>query len=392
MRLAATELGLPALPPARFSVADPWHCQEREKARTAMSDETMAKASFFSHQSRSMGSIFSVRPASIPSGRSDMAWPVWADRLPSSASRALPEGGLRTLGREKEGSAEQPLVSYVTVVRNNTSTLARTIESVRKQTYGNVEHIVLDGASTDGTLELIKRYADRLDYFVSEPDQGLYDAINKAVPLARGQLICVLNSDDWLEPRAAEIAVRRTRAWADDASLLLTAALVRSDGRIHQWQPALVDPGSYFTLANDCHNAIYATRTAYERSGPYDTSYRIAADFKWIMACLESGVRFVYTMKPTVNYSLGGASSDVRLHSIECMRVVSERFDFLDPAEVRGLYHCFFMLAGTFASQQSDRPSNPATFLQALVATHKSRPDFVDAVRFASMTRLQPGA
>lgn len=357
-----------------------------------MSDETMARSSFFSYQSRNMGPAFPARRASVPAGRSDIAWPVWADRLPSSTGLALPEGGLRMLGHKKSGSAEQPLVSYVTVVRNNTSTLARTIESVQRQTYGNVEHIVLDGASTDGTLDIVKQYADRLDYFVSEPDRGLYEAINKAVPLARGQLICVLNSDDWLEPRAAEIAVRRMRAWADDASLLLTAALVRSGGRIHLWQPALVDPGSYFTCANDCHNAIYATRTAYERSGPYDTSYRIAADFKWIMACLESGARFLYTMKPTVNYSLGGASGDARQHSIECMRVVRERFDFLDPAEVSGLHHCLFVLAGTFASQQSDRPSDPATFLQALIATHRSRPDFVDAVRLASMTRPRPGA
>ncbi len=357
-----------------------------------MSDEAMARLSFFSYQSRNMGPAFPARRESVRSGRSDIAWPVWADRLPSSGSSALPEGGLRTLGQKKSGSAAQPLVSYVTVVRNNTSTLARAIESVQGQTYGNVEHIVLDGASTDGTLEIIRQYADRLDYFASEHDQGLYEAINKAVPLARGQLICVLNSDDWLEPSAAEIAVRRMRAWVDDASLLLTAAIVRVGGGIHHWQPALVDPGSYFTCANDCHNAIYATRAAYERSGPYDPSYRIAADFKWIMACLESGARFLYTIKPTVNYSLGGASSDARQHSIECMRVVRDRFDFLDPAEVSGLHHCFFVLASTSALQASDRPSNPAAFLQALVATHKTRPDFVNAVRFALMTRPQPRA
>ena len=114
------------------------------------------------------------------------------------------------------------------MVRNNTTTLARTIESVQQQTYGNVEHIVLDGASTDGTLDLIRQYADRLDYFVSEPDAGLYDAINKAVPLARGQLICILNSDDWLEPHAAEIAVHRHARRGGGPSLLADDALVRN--------------------------------------------------------------------------------------------------------------------------------------------------------------------
>ncbi len=349
----------------------------------------MAEARYFDYQNGSIGPAFSARRASTSSLRPDMAWPIWADRLPSSAGFDRPEGGLRTLGHRKTGSSAQPLVSYVTVVRNNTATLARTIESVQKQTYGNVEHIVLDGASTDGTLEIIKQYADRLDYFVSEPDQGLYDAINKAVPLARGQLICVLNSDDWLEPHAAEIAVHQTRATVDVASLLLTAALVRAEDAIHQWHPAFVHPGSYFTCANDCHNAIYATRNTYERSGPYDTSYRIAADFKWIMSCLDSGNRFVYTREPTVNYSLGGASGDVRQHSVECMQVVSDRFDFLDPVEVSGLYHSFFMLAGAFASQQGDRPSDPAVFLRRLVAKHEDKPDFLEAVRWASMVKLR---
>jgi hypothetical protein len=375
-RCPGTEhLCFPAPPPARCSLADRRHCPEHREARLAVSANNMAEAGFFSYENGGTGPDFSARRASTPPERTDTAWPVWADRLPPSYGLDLPEGGLRTLGHMKTGSAAQPLVSYVTVVRNE-----------------NVEHIVLDGASTDGTLDLIRQHADRLDYFVSEPDQGLYAAINKAIPLARGQLICVLNSDDWLEPYAAEIAVLRTRAATEDASLLLTAALVRSNGGIHQWQPALVHPGSYFTCANDCHNAIYATRAAYERSGPYDIAYRIAADFKWIMTCLESGAKFVYTREPTVNYSPGGASGDVRQHSIECMQVVSDRFAFLDRAEVSGLYHCFFKLAGAFATQQSNRPSDPATFLQALVVTHESKTDFVDAVRWASMAKLEPGA
>jgi glycosyltransferase involved in cell wall biosynthesis len=270
--------------------------------------------------------------------------------------------------------------------------LARTIESGQRQTYGNVEHIVLDGASTDGTLGVILQYADRLDYYVSEPDAGLYDAVNKAVPLARGQLICVLNSDDWLEPHAAEIAVRRMRDMRDmceEAALLLTGALVRDGDILHEWHPAFVHPGSYFICANDCHNGIYATRAAYERSGPYDSSYKIAADFKWIMTCLESGSKFAYTKEATVNYSLGGTSSDQRQHSIECMRVVSERFDFLSPVEVSGLYHSFFGFAGAFSAEQGGRPSNHTLFLRRVFAAHESRPDFLSALGWASMATLQ---
>lgn len=354
-----------------------------------ISVDAMPEASFFGYQNGSRGPSFKSHGTPIQS-RSDIAWPVWTDGLPATSEAPRTEGGLRTHGQLKAGTPGHPLISYVTVVRNNTATLARTIESVQKQTYDNVEHIILDGASTDGTLDLIKTYADRLDYFVSEPDHGLYEAINKAVPLARGQLICILNSDDWLEPRAAEIAAYRMRETLEAPALLLTSALVRMiNGGIHEWHPAFVHPGSYFTCANDCHNGIYATRSAYERSGPYDTSFKIAADFKWIMTSLEAGAAFIYTREATVNYSMGGTSGDVRQHSVECMRVVSDRFDFLSPVEVSGLYHSFFRLAGAMADEQGGRPGNHTLFLRRVFATHESRPDFLSALGWASMATLE---
>ncbi|MGK6310108.1 glycosyltransferase [Variovorax sp. DT-64] len=356
----------------------------------AVSVDSMPEASFFGYRNGSLGPSFAAHGAPL-SKRANLAWPQWSDRLPTSAGTPAkrPEGGLRAHGQLKSGTPDMPLVSYVTVVRNNKATLARTIESVQRQTYGNVEHIVLDGASTDGTLDVILQHGDRLDYYVSEPDAGLYDAVNKAVPLARGQLICVLNSDDWLEPHAAEIAVRRMHGMYDEAALLMTAALVRDGDILHEWHPAFVHPGSYFICANDCHNGIYATRAAYERSGPYDSSYKIAADFKWIMTCLESGSKFVYTKEATVNYSLGGTSSDQRQHSIDCMRIVSERFDFLSPVEVSGLYHSFFVFTGAFSAEQGGRPSNHTLFLRRLFAAHESRPDFLSALGWAAMATLQ---
>ncbi|RDJ25057.1 glycosyltransferase [Bosea caraganae] len=325
--------------------------------------------------------------APLPSTRRPEAgWPHWQDRLQKQPGEELTEGGLRTRGILKTGSEEQPLVTYVTVVRNNTATLARTIESVQRQTYPYVEHVVLDGASTDGTLDLIRTYADKLDYFASEPDGGLYDAVNKAIPLARGQLICVLNSDDWLEPRAAEIAVDRMRQ-AKGAALLLTAARVETEHGDMQWDPAFVHPGCYFKCANDCHNGIYATPEAYEASGCYDTSYKIAADFKWIMACLDAGVEFVYTKEITINYSLGGVSGDARGHGIESMRVAAERFPTLTPADVSGLHVSFFVLG-----KQPDLPEPPADlteFLKDLFARHASQPDLLQAIAWASVEKLE---
>ena len=354
-------------------------------ARRFAREDGIVEANIVDYANGSHGPRFAPHGGhDAPAARGD--WPRWSDRLPPADSPARVEGGLRLQGRCKSGTPGLPLVSYITVVRNNTATLARTLESVQAQTYANVEHVVLDGASTDGTLALIRRYADRLDYFASEPDAGLYDAVNKAIALARGQLICVLNSDDWLEPEAAAIAVHRMGD-ATDAAILLTAANVRGAAAGQEWYPAVVHPGCYFMCANDCHNGIYATRAAYERSGPYDTSYRIVADFKWIMTCLEAGVRFVYTREVTVNYSLGGTSGDVRQHSVECMRVVAERFPYLSPTDITGLYHCFFLFAG--AARLEGAPANRTAFLKDVFARHTAHPDFLRTIGWAAMEKLQ---
>ncbi|MEJ8811736.1 glycosyltransferase family 2 protein [Variovorax ureilyticus] len=317
--------------------------------------------------------------------------PVWTDVLPASGTIDRPEGGLRTKGLVKSGTPDLPLVSYVTVVRNNVATLGRAIESVQRQSYPNVEHIVLDGASTDGTVELILRHADRLDYFVSEPDRGLYDAINKAVPLARGQLICVLNSDDWLEPHAAEIAVRRMHKRTQGAALLATGAVIYNlaEEVEVEWPPMFVHPGSYFACANICHNGVYATRLAYERSGLYDATFRIAADFKWVMACVDAGVDFIYTREVAVNYSLGGTSGDAGGHSRECQRVVAERFPFLSRREVNGLYDSYFLF-GHQPHDVLDRPHEPLTaLLRRLFFQHTQQRDFQLALTWAAMTKLE---
>ena len=369
----------------------PPHQRRRATAaevRATLDANGLDGASFLGYQNGHKGPVFPIN-AALVTQQSAEQWPSWSDELPMLGATPRVQGGRRLSGESKEGTAENPLVSYITVVRNNKATLARTIESVQRQTYANVEHIVLDGASTDGTVDLILQHGDKLDYFVSEPDRGLYDAVNKAVPLARGQLICILNSDDWLEAHAAEIAVRRLKDNLSRPALLFTGANVQDGPLMLEWPPAFVHPGSYFMCANDCHNAIYATRDAYERSGPYDSSYKIAADFKWIMTCIESGSTGVYTNEITVNYSLGGASGDGRKHSTECMRVVSERFPFLSPVEVVGLYYSFFVFAGAFGDEQIGRPSSYTIFLRRVFARHESQADFLAALGWAAMAKLE---
>jgi Glycosyl transferase family 2 len=319
-------------------------------------------------------------------------WPLWSDRLPPAPGLELTEGGRRVRGELRAGTADEPLVTYVTVVRNNAAVIGRAIESVLQQTYGNVEHIILDGASTDGTLDVIERYAERVDYFASEPDAGVYAALNKAIALARGDLICVLNSDDWLAASAAAKVVSRFGG-VSKPTLLMTAATARrrrakgtQSTKLLTWHPAIVDPGCYFTCANACHNGIYATRSAYERSGPYDARYEIAGDFKWIMTCLDAGVGFVYARDVTVNYLLGGVSSDTERHALECIRVMRERFPLLTADEAGGLHHCFFRFRPASVPGGDEDAS---VFLRRVLARHSDDVYLVGAIACALLENAE---
>jgi hypothetical protein len=285
------------------------------------------------------------------------------------------EGGRRLHGPPRSVDEAAPLVSYVTVVRNAAATLPRTLASVRAQRWPAVEHVVVDGVSNDGTLAVIEAHAAQIDHYLSEPDAGLYEALNKAVALARGQLVCVLNADDWLTHDAAQVAARALQAAERDvrqpgARLLLTAAWAHDGPQRRLWLPGALHRGSVLACPDICHNGVYATPAALAAMGPYDTRYRIVADSRWLLAALDAGVALTWVDHPTVHYSMGGVSGDKARHVAECARLVAERHPALTEAELWALVHAFYPHEPHLQDFAERRPAHLGRTLENLVQAH----------------------
>jgi hypothetical protein len=308
-------------------------------------------------------------------------------RLPAPAAGGrLAEGGRRLA--TPAAPATVPTVSYITVVRNAVATLPRTLASVRAQRGAAVEHIVIDACSSDGTLALIEAHAGQIDYYVSEPDGGLYDALNKAMSLVRGSLVCVLNADDWLTPDAAAVALRalrrhEARPLAPAARVLLSAAWQHNGGRRRLWLPGVLDAGSWLRCPNLCHNGVYATPAALRAAGPYDTRLRVVADTRWMLALHDAGVAVHRISTPTVHYVTGGLSGDVGRHVQECAQLLRLGFPALGDDEAWVLLHAFYPWAGNLVPFAARCPPHLGQALQALATRHAGDARLQAALRAA---------
>lgn len=244
------------------------------------------------------------------------------------------EGGRRTRGERKRGTPERPLVSVITVVRNAVGDIARTIEGVLAQSYENVEYIVVDGASDDGTLDVIRRYDDRIDYWVSERDTGIYDAMNKGVELvsdSNAYIIFANAADKLYSPAALERAVDR----AGDADLVYgRMRLTDGDESAVMGREVTVSDLARETL---CHPATLMRRRVFDTVGRFDTRFKIAADYDLIVRCFQHPVKSRFVDEIISEMQMGGTSEDrFMLSCSERKKVVRERFGY--PERLAGVW------------------------------------------------------
>ncbi len=189
-------------------------------------------------------------------------------------------------------------ISIITVSYNAAPTIRQTIESVLGQDYPHIEYIVVDGNSTDGTQDLVRSYGSRIATFVSEPDKGLYDAMNKGLALASGDVVGILNADDLYAHSRVISNVMAT--FADTGADGLFADLVyftsEQPDKITRFYPGKgFEPGKMLSGNMPPHPTFFVKRSFYKAHGGFDNSYRICADF-------ELMVRFFHRAKGTFAY------------------------------------------------------------------------------------------
>lgn len=222
------------------------------------------------------------------------------------------EGGLRIRDIRKQSRPDKPLISIITVVFNGAATLEDTIRSVLQQTYDNIEYIIIDGMSRDNTLDIIRKYDQRVDYWLSERDEGIYDAMNKGVAIASGEVVGFLNADDFYADNSVLEQVANVFQNGAIEACYADLVYVSQDGHrvLRYWKSKAFTKGLFALGWCPAHPTFYVRRAVVERYGNFDKSFKFAADAELLMRYLERGeIRTTYIPQVWVRMRVGGQTN-----------------------------------------------------------------------------------
>lgn len=209
-----------------------------------------------------------------------------------------------------------PKLTIITIVYNNVRDIERTINSVINQTYKKIEYIVIDGKSTDGTLDIVEKYSNQISKMVSEPDKGIYDAMNKGLALATGDYVLFMNSGDEIYDEhtvqevfdsspGADIYYGETEMYNDNWESL---------GRRRHEAPEQFDWTSFKYGMNISHQAIYIRKSILT---PYDLKYKYSSDIDWIIKAAKKSSNIVNVHRYVAKYLVGGMSKKKHRESLK---------------------------------------------------------------------------
>ena len=255
------------------------------------------------------------------------------------------KGGLSTKGQIKQSHIDMPLITVITAVYNGEKFLEESIKSVIDQNYSNVEYIIIDGGSADKTISIITKYEDDIDYWISEPDRGMYDAINKGIRIARGEYIANLNSDDYYcDNNVISHLVEFIRAnkkvdaiYGDIIRFYENTGIKKYSRRFQvDFHKLLLSQHSTFVA----HPSLVVKKKVYLEIGLFNTRYRYAGDFDFILKLMKK-YKVIYLNIPIETF---------RLHESSITysgKINSERIEILEKHglfEMNYLYRSFMFV------------------------------------------------
>lgn len=208
-------------------------------------------------------------------------------------------------------------ISIITVCRNAEKSIKHTIESVAHQTYRDIEYIIIDGNSQDKTKEIIAQYSNQITQFVSEPDRGVYEAMNKGIRLVSGEFVFFLNADDYLADETLIEDVVEFLAAHPDCDFLYGNLLFQLEQPVNQFVQLITFPQPEAIpeyLICDCllHQASFARTRLFTKLGDFNENYRIGSDYEWFLKLIgDDRIKLYYYPRTIAVYNAGGMSSDM---------------------------------------------------------------------------------
>ncbi|WP_371185697.1 glycosyltransferase family 2 protein [Thalassotalea maritima] len=206
-------------------------------------------------------------------------------------------------------------ISVITTFYNAQDTLEDTISSILKQDYENLQMIFVDGKSTDRSLEIVNQYANQFKDLkvISEPDNGIYDGMNKGICAANGDIVAILNADDYFEPGALTAINELFESDADVVAA--TTQKVYNDGRLFEKVLRSEMPPLSPMSSAISHPSVFVKRGIYDTVGMFNTKYKISADYDFISRATNAGAKIVYSDIVTTNMRIGGVSDSIKFHT-----------------------------------------------------------------------------
>lgn len=198
-------------------------------------------------------------------------------------------------------------ISIVTINFNAAASLERTILSVLRQTRLPDEYIIIDGSSTDNSVEIIKKYTDKITHWVSEKDRGISDAFNKGIALATGDIIGIINSDDWYEPNALEV-LEKFHHMHPTAEIYHGGLLMWDNSRRDMYLEPGLNPEQIKREMIFNHPSTFVKRETYQRLGNFDLQYKYAMDYDLLLRFFVRGARFAAIAQHLANMNMDGRS------------------------------------------------------------------------------------